>query len=274
MSLKASYPKKEDIPAALVEFYKEQDGAWVLEVDGFKTQTDFDNYAEALKKRFTDQAADLSKKGGAGITREELLEALEKFVKPDGGDGGGDKGKGNGKGNGDLDARLHDLERTVASLTETNETLQTERDEALGNSRKTTIRNELNSAAQKAGATPEGISSLVTLVEPNFEVAQDGSVVTKLEAKGVSPNQKPTDFFSAAARDPQYRMFWGKSVGANADGDGAGPGAGDALGKGNPWSKAGWNMTEQGKLYQKDATEAGRLMDAAGVKLGATAPVR
>lgn len=274
MKLKAVYQKKEDIPAALVEFYTEESGEWVLVVDGLKTQADFDNYAEALKKRFTDQAADLSKKGGAGITRDELLEALEKFAKPNG-DGGGDDGKGNGKGNGDLDARLHDLERTVASLNETNEKLQTERDDALGNSRKTTIRNELNTAGLKAGATPEGISSLVTLVEPNFEVAQDGSVVTKLEANGgVSPNQKPADFFAAASRNPEYRMFWGKSVGGGADGDGPGPGAGDALGKGNPWSKAGWNMTEQGTMYRKDPTEAGRLMDAAGVKLGAVAPVR
>ena len=52
------------------------------------------------------------------------------------------------------------------------------------------------------------------------------------------------------------------------------PGGGGDLGKGNPWSKAGWNLTEQGKLYRSNQTEADRLMAAAGVKLGAAVPVR
>lgn len=280
MSLKAVYTEKGEIPKGLESYYNEADGKFLLDVDGMKTQEDFDNYAEALKKRFTDAGSDFARRNGAALSRDDVLEvvegALKKFGKAPPTDGDKSNGKGGGEQNGDVTARLHDLERDVASLTETNTKLQGERDAALSDSKGTTIRNALSTAAQKAKASPEGIQNLVTLIEPNFEVAQDGSVVTKLDAKGgVSPNQKPDDFFSQAARDAQYRMFWPASKGAGADNDtpGGGGGAGDLTAT-NPWSKAGWNITNQSKLYQSDKAESERLMQAAGVKLGAVAAVR
>ncbi len=278
MTLEATIQDKAKIPEGLAAHYVETDGVFRLDVTGMKTQKDFDDYAEALKKRLTDAGADLARKHGTGLGRDDVVEiiegALKKFavgVKP--------KGDGTDGGNGvdgDVSARLHDLERNLASVTKELEKSNKERDDALGKSKDTTIRNSLTQAANAAGATPEGVSNLVSLIERNFELAQDGSVVTKLEAgAGVTPNQKPEDFIAAVARQKDFRMFWPKSVGAGADGDGAGgPGAGGDLGKGNPFSKAGWNMTTQGKLYTANKPEAERLMKAAGVELGAVAPVR
>ncbi len=40
------------------------------------------------------------------------------------------------------------------------------------------------------------------------------------------------------------------------------------------WTKAGWNMTAQGKLYSSNKTEAERLMKVAGVELGAVEAIR
>jgi len=278
MTLEAVYTDKAKIPDGLGDHYQEIDGKFVLQVSGMKTQDDFDKYADALKKRFADAGADFAKKTAAGLTRDDVVEvvnsALKKFDPP----GGTLKGKSNGKGDDERDpevsARLHDLERNVASLTEANQKLEKERDSALGRSRDTTIRNSLTEAANKSGAAGPGVGNLVTLVAPDFEVAQDGSVVTKLEAgNGVSPNQKPEDYFASISRDEQYRMFWPKSVGAGADA-GAGGGGKTGVGKENPWSKAGWNMTEQGRLYQADKASAEEMMKAAGVTLGAVAPVR
>jgi hypothetical protein len=276
MTLEAVLQDKTKIPAGLEAHYVEVDGTFVLDVPGMKTQTDFDKYAEALKKRFADGAADLDKKGGGHLNRDDILaavgDAFKKFTpggKPGNGAGGDPAG-------GDVAQRLHDLERNVASLTEDNTKLTKERDTALSTSRDTTIRNALTEAAGTAGADPSGVPNLVTLTQENFEIAQDGTVVTKLEAgQGVSPNVKPGDYFASIARDKQFRMFWPASKGAGADaGDGgAGGGAGD-LGKGNPWTKAGWNMTEQGRVYTADKKEAERLMGVAGVKLGATHAVR
>jgi hypothetical protein len=280
MTLEAVYSDKAKIPEGLGEHYVESDGKFVLQVSGMKTQADFDAYADALKKRFADAGADFAKKTTTGLTREDVVEvvntALQKFDPP----GGTLKGKGNGKGKASDDgdpevaARLHDLERNVASLTEANQKLEKERDTALGRSRDTTIRNRLTEAATKSGAAGAGVGNLVTLVSPDFEVAQDGSVVTKLEAgNGVSPNQQPEDYFAAISRDESYRMFWPKSVGAGADAGGGGGGR-TGLGKENPWSKAGWNVTAQGNLYRQDKAAAEEMMKAAGVALGAVAPVR
>ncbi len=278
MTLEATIQDKAKIPEGLAAHYVETDGVFRLDVTGMKTQKDFDDYAEALKKRLTDAGADLARKHGTGLGRDDVVEIIEGALKKFAG-GVKPKGDGTDGGNGadgDVSARLHDLERNLASITKELDTTKKERDDALGKSKDTTIRNSLTQAANSAGATPEGVSNLVSLIEKNFELAQDGSVVTKLEAgPGVTPNQKPDDFIAAVARDKAFRMFWPKSVGAGADGDGAGgPGAGGDLGKGNPWSKAGWNMTAQGKVYTANKPEAERLMKAVGVELGAVAPVR
>lgn len=280
MTLEAVLQSKDQIPAALADHYVEIDGKFVLDVPGMKTQADFDNYAEALKKRFTDSATDFARKQGASLSRDDVLEvvttALQKFA-PNGGTPPGKGNTGGGAGVGqdpELSARLHDLERNVASLKEQNDTLVKERDQAVTSSRDTTIRNSLTEAAASAGVEPAGVPNLVSLVQSNFEIAQDGSVVTKLNGgKGVSPNQKPADYFANLARDKAFRMFWPASVGAGADGEGP-SGRGSDTGKNNPWTKAGWNLTEQGKLFKSNRAEAERLMTAAGVKLGATAPVR
>ncbi len=276
MPLLAIIDEKSAIPAGLESFYTEADGKFVLQVEGMKSQADFDNYAEALKKRFTDAAADFSKQQNAGISHDDVAAMIKdgfaKFQPP--APGAKPNGDGGDPPGGDVAARLHDLERNAAKSEETITKLTEERDAALGASRSTTIKNALNSAAQKAGATPEGIGNLVTLVEPNFELTQDGQVVTKLDSKTTSPNTKPDDFFAAAAREKQYRMFWPASTGAGADNDGGGPGAGGDLGADNPWTIKGWNMTKQGHIFQKDKAEAERLAKVAGVKLGAVAGIR
>lgn len=277
MTLEAVLSDASKIPEGLKDHYVETDGVFTLDVPGMKTQADFDNYATALKKRFTDAGADFAKKNDAGLSRDDVAELIETGLKKFTGAKPGDKPNGkDGDQDGDVSARLHDLERNVASLTTDNKKLKTERDEALGTSRTTTIRNQLTQSANSAGATPEGVHNLVSLVENNFELTQDGSVVTKLDAgQGVSPNQKPDDYFAAIGREKAFRMFWPDSKGAGADGDGGGgPGTGGDLGAGNPWSKAGWNMTAQGKLYTANPKEAERLMKSVGVKLGAVAPVR
>lgn len=275
MTLEAILDDKAKIPEGLGDHYKEVDGKFLLDVPGMKTQGDFDNYAEALKKRYADAAADVSRKTGAGVTRDELMATVEEALKKAGVSTGKPNGKGDPDPGADVSARLHDLERNLASLTEKNEQLQKERDDALGTSRSTTITNSLTQAATKAGATPDGVANLVQLIEGKFEVSQAGDVVTKLEAgKGVTPNQAPEDYFASLARIPEFRMFWPKSAGAGADaGSGGGGGSGD-LSAANPWSKAGWNVTNQSKQYTADKAEAERLMKAAGVKLGDTVAVR
>ena len=85
MPLESIVADKANIPAGLESFYIEKDGKFVLEVTGMKTQVDFDAYAEALKKRFADTAADFSKGNNGGLSRDDILAhvdaAIEKFAK-------------------------------------------------------------------------------------------------------------------------------------------------------------------------------------------------
>lgn len=276
MSLEAVVETLDKVPTELRPFYKEVDGRHVLDVAGVKTQADFDNYAEALKKRYADNAADLARASNSGVTRDEIMshieDAMKKFAPA--ATAGGKTTNGQVEG-GELAQKLHDLERNLAAVTTKLETVTKERDEALGTSRSTTINNALTQAATAAGVRPEGVQNLVALVSDNFELSADGQVVTKLEAgQGITPNQNPTDYFTSLGRAKEFRMFWPASKGAGADGDsGAAGGSGD-LGKGNPWTKGGWNVTAQGKLFRENKAEAERLMKAAGFKPGMTSPVK
>lgn len=273
MTLQAIVESPEKIPETLRDYYREVDGRFVLDVDGMKTQEDFDRYAEAIKKRYADNAADLARKQGAAISRDEIMGLIEDGMKKFAPAVTAGKSEA-GATDPNLAAQIHDLERNLASVTKALEEAKRERDQAVGTSRETTIRNSLTQAASAAGVRPEGVSNLVNLVAHNFEIAQDGSVVTKLEAdQNVSPNQKPSDFFQALGRQAEFRMFWPASKGAGADaGEGSG-GSGD-LGSGNPWTKAGWNVTAQGKLFTQNKDEALRLMKAAGFKPGMTKPAK
>lgn len=62
--------------------------------------------------------------------------------------------------------------------------------------------------------------------------------------------------------------------GANGAGDNAANGAGDNAGPkaSNPFSKAGWNITEQGRLVRVSKDMAASLAAACGVTIGATKP--
>jgi len=79
--LKLSYEKKEDIPEALADHYKEVEGKWIAQVDGMKTQQDIDKLSEALRKEREDHDTskkDLKEAKSTLGTSQDELEALKK----------------------------------------------------------------------------------------------------------------------------------------------------------------------------------------------------
>ena len=76
MTLEATIQDKAKIPEGLADHYVETDGVFVLAVNGLKSQKDFDDYAEALKKRLTDAGADLARKHGPGRGRDAVGDQL------------------------------------------------------------------------------------------------------------------------------------------------------------------------------------------------------
>lgn len=253
--------------------YVEKDGKAVLELNGIKTQADFDNYATALKARLADAAGDLKAVKNQGMSRDEITALIKEVAttltpKPD-----GDKG---GKGGDDsaLALKVHDLERELASTKEQLTTAKTEGETAKQTATKTTIKNALSGAATKAGVRPTAIDGLVQLIVDNFELSAEGAVVTKLEGQsvqGVTPNTAPDGFMAAIQRASDFTHFWPDSKGGGAGGGGKGGGGGGA-GSDNPFSKDGWNLTKQGQLIRADRPEAERLAKSAGTSIGGARP--
>ncbi len=272
MELADSYESLDKVPAEHVALYIEQDGKVVLKLDGLKSQKDFDNFSAALRARLADAAGDLKAVKQQGMTREEITALIKEtataLAKTNG------DGRGDGKGGDDsgLEARVHDLERELASTSDKLTAAKAVGETAKKTANETTIKNALTGAAVKAGVRPTAIDGLVQLTLPSFELSSDGKVVTKLEGQtvqGVTPNTAPEPFMVAIQRSADFSHFWPASKGAGADGGGGGGGGG--ANADNPWHKDGWNLTKQGAIVRSDRPEAERLAKAAGSFIGATA---
>lgn len=273
MELADSYENATDVPSEHAALYIEKDGKHVLQLTGIKTQTDFDNYATALRARLADAAGDLKSVKNNGMTRDEIMSAIKDAATAM---ANGDGRKPGDKGQDDptLTARVHDLERELAS---TQEKLTTSEDAEKGARKKatdTTIRNALAGAATKAGVLPHAVAGLVELIAAHFETSQAGAIVTKLEGQavqGVTPNTAPDPFMAAIQRSADFSHFWPASAGGGAN-NGGGGGGGGGTGGDNPFSRDGWNLTQQGTLVRTDRPEADRLAKAAGTTVGGGRP--
>jgi hypothetical protein len=100
-----------------------------------------------------------------------------------------------------------------------------------------------------------------------FEEDSEGNLVMK-ENVGFTPG---TDVaFWLGEMQSKKSHWWPASEGGGAGGNRGGK----VDNSPNPWSHAGWNLTEQSKIYNSDRAKAERLATSAGVKvLGATKPL-
>lgn len=273
MELADSYDNATDIPSEHTALYIEKDGKHVLQLNGIKTQSDFDNYATALRARLADAAGDLKSVKTQGMTRDEITAAIKDAATALA-NGDGRKPKGDDKsGDPELTLRVHDLERELASTKEKLVSAETASDDAKKHATNTTIRNALSGAATKAGVLPGAVSGLVQLIASNFEQSQSGDIVTKLEGvsvQGVTPNTAPEPFMVAIQRSADFSHFWPTSAGGGANNQGGKGGGGNA--SDNPFSKDGWNLTTQSTLVRSDRAEADRLAKAAGTTVGGGRP--
>lgn len=272
--LKTTYDSKDDIPNGYEGLYSERDGKFELsEVEGVKTQGDFDRFETAMKKRLTDATDALKQARDSGLTRDGVRSLFEDVAQKFFGDGKGSNGGDGGNGGGD-DSRLHDLERRVTAADEQIKTLTKERDEYRNQSNATTLDTQLTRGALAAGVEQNAVAMLTQISMRDFELNADGKAVVKLEpsVSGVTPDSSPEEYFKNLSQQDEFRRFWPASKGGGADGSGGG--GGGNLGADNPFSKAGWNKTKQGIMYRDEPEKAKRLMEAAGVNIGSTKPNR
>lgn len=273
MALKHQYDKQEDIPEAHRELFSERNGKWELTgVTGIQTQANVDRLERTLanERAATKDAKDkLAEWTALGESPDDVRKRLDEIDelelkakgKPDQAELDELRGKWEKRAKAPL-------ELEISRLTKERDELKASNEEHIGRDRQRKIHDAIRSAATEAKLRPEAIDDALVLGERIFDVAEDGSVVTK-DQVGVAPGLQPKDWLGEIRdRRPHW---WPGSIGTGAPGSGGR--GGFPAGADNPWSAAGWNLTKQGSYVREHGLEKAEAMaKAAGTQFGGGPP--
>lgn len=263
MAIKTKYATKEEIPAAFLELYTEQGGAWVLTgVEGMKTVDDVDRLQTALNKERNDHKATKDKLAAWGsLDPAEALPKLDRIAELEQAAGGKLDDKA-------IDAivearigtRVGPLNRQIETLTRERDEFKAANETYTAEKRSNTIRDAIRRQAVEDKVIPTAVDDLVLIAEREMDLDENGKVIVK--GSGLSPK----DWLNDQKKTRSH--FWPASAGGGAGGNLGGGGGAD-----NPWSAEGWNLTKQGEIVVADPARADALAKAAGTKVGGLKPI-
>lgn len=281
--LKAVYESEAEIPEGYNELYQERGGRFELTgIEGVKTQADIDRMNTALVKERADHKVSrdelLNVKTALGdvdpttipATLEELEEARARLATLTA-EGKLDESKiqdqitaavtrAVGPVKRDLDAAQRQVTAEQKKLAE-KDAENTKLQDGIKRDR---MRSAIRDAAIAAKVIPAALDDAVLVGETMFELTTEGKLVTKNDA-GVTPGLDPKEWTKDMMEKRPH--WWPASQGGGA---GGGRG-GNLVGKDNPWSREGWNVTAQGqKVRELGAEKAAELANRVGAKLGDT----
>lgn len=279
--LKTIYATPEEIPEGYADLYVDRNGQMELTgIEGVKTQADIDRVNEALRKERKDHGetkGKLSKWGdldpetipGQLAELDEAKAKLELVSK----DGKIDETKmaaaieaATKRAVGPLERDKLALERRLQDATKATEAAQGEVAKLNGSIVTGRIEQALRDSAAAAKVITTAIDDAVMVGVRYFEFTEDGKIVTK-DGLGVTPGLKPGEWFKDMQEARPH--WWPTSVGGGAGGGRGSPGSG----ANNPWSRDGWNITNQGKYLREHGQEKAVLAAAAvGSAIGSTKP--
>ena len=164
------------------------------------------------------------------------------------------------------------LKKQLGEISDAKTAAENQRDEMASRYNAKLVDIEVRQAAAKAGVQPTAVEDIVFRALNQFSVKDDAigvynkDGVVKLGKDGKTP-------FSPAEWVEEMREaaphWWPASQGGGAGGSQGGGGGGTN----NPWSKAGWNLTAQGRVVNELGREkAEQMAAAAGSRLGASRP--
>jgi hypothetical protein len=274
MALKGSYDKQEEIPEEYREIYSERGGKWECTgIEGMRTQADVDRLQVSLTKERTDHKAakDTLKAWTAlGETPDEVHEKLDLLPELE----AAAKGKleeaqidemVTRRVEGVIKSKTAPLERQIQQFKEKVSTLEAENGKLLLDA---TTRS-LHDAVRASGTGKirnEAFEDAFMHAERAFERNPEGKIVTRDGVPGVTPGQEPEQWLAEVLPKKPHWQIPSKGGGT--------PGmvAGIPSGK-NPWHRASWNLTEQGKVVRElGMDKAIQLAEAVGSTVGATKP--
>lgn len=268
--LKAIYDNLDDVDSAFHGLYEERGGKFHLTgIEGIKTDADISRIQRALDAEKTAHKATKAKLEGIDAygDLDEIKSKLDKYdeLEAKAATGGGGKPEEIAAlVDAKVKAATAKAERDLAALKKERDEAIAERDGLKGERKTRIIHDAVRKAAAKAKVLESAVEDALLFGERIFELDDDGNVLAK-DGVGVTPKINPEEWFKDLTSAKPH--WFGASAGGGAPGGKAG-----GAGTGNPWSKAGWNATEQANLVRTDKARAERLAAAAGSKIGATSP--
>lgn len=248
MALKAVLEALDDLPEAVREFYKEQDGVYVLDLgDSLQEHPG----AKALKNAL-DAERDKRRKAIEDRDRyKEKAESVPDDFDPD----EYERLKVNGEGGEDVQKKVEEArERERKRHEKTIEKLTAERDELSQKYQGTRIETSLKDTLNEVNVAPHLRRAAEKLWASETQLDEDGNVVTKdgTPLKDAIKEWSETDEGSYFVAAP------------NNSGGGAHGGRAGGASKNNPWAKDNINLTEQMRIQNTDPERANRLKAEAG----------
>jgi len=261
-----NYDSEDGIPSEVRHLYKEKDGQFVLIGAGeLKTGDDIAKVMEGLRKERVEHSKTKHKLSQFGdLDPDEIHVKLDRIAELEAASGGNiDDDKINTIVETRIKTKTSPLERQIQKLT-------SERDELTGTvasyqtkETKRTIHDVIRKAAGTAKIRDTAIEDALLVGENIFQVDESGNVVTR-DNVGVTPGVDPFVWLSEVKTSRPH--WWPESQGAGAKGGDGGVG-----GK-NPFSKDGWNLTEQGSLIKENRARAEQMAKSAGTTVGGQKP--
>lgn len=266
MELELTYDDETAIPEGFKDLYTERDGKWhftAIKMPNTSTLETTLRKVRADLKAANEKLAKL-KDIDPDTIHDQLSELEELRVQVEAGGGKPDDAKV---------AQLVEAQvtRRTAKLQRENEDLKSKLTEAESRVseletgiKRGKITEAARAAAAKAKIVPEAIDDVILYAERLFEVGDDGSVTAR-DGVGVTPGIDIDAWLIDRQKDrPHWFPRSTGGGGKGSDGRGGGP---------NPWTKGGWNLTEQGRIIKERGREvADQMAKAAGSSVGATKP--
>lgn len=275
MKIKVRYQTKEEIPEGLEPYYAEQDGEFVLQAEGMKTQGDVDRAMAAMDKQKQlriEAEKELARYREVDLDKWEKLKDLD----PDGGPGG--------SSDGDVQRQISDAvrkkEREMQErFREREEALKAEKRELEEKFKSTYLEHWRRSMlAEKFGFTdPNDLDTFLLKIKYSelsdfseinrmmrqIEVIEEGGRL-KVVGGELKDEKGAVEILERVAKSEVAKNF---RPAPNTSGGGAANSRGSDGSVENPYKKETWNLTEQARLERESPDDAKRLAKAAGIDL-------
>lgn len=273
MALKAIVDTLEGLEEHIAGLYTQRGDKFELSVeipgiDGVKSYTDFANLNSALRKERTDHKAIKDRFAPLGERKvEDILTVFDRLPELEAKAAGAlDDTKIETIVTGRLTAKLAPVERELLTTREELAQSRALNQQFEQKEVQRTIGDSVRTATSKLKVVDSAVEDVTLLAERVFTIDENGKVVAK-DNVGCTPGISPEVWLNEMqTRRPHW---WGPSQGGGAGGMGN---RGTNGFSSNPWSAEGWNMTEQGRIYQESSTKADQMARSAGTTVGGPRP--